>query len=153
MASHANSTAAPDRRTFVSKSRRRFLRATATAIATASLATAVDTAPAAQASADAELIALCHAFDNLERQMRATLETFAEERQDEADKAIEPMHDRQGELLERICALRAQTAAGIAAVARTLALYAPDWARSPEEPYVDLRLRAVLLSSALVGVA
>ena len=79
-------------------------------------------------SADAELIAVCAAFDAAEARFRAIFDGPAAIADDEeaADAgAIE--RDQMSALLDRMNMLRATTTVGIQARAHTLALYNGDW--------------------------
>ncbi len=84
--------------------------------------------PVAAVSPDADLLAACAAFDELERAYIATYagcpETGPE--WDAAETVRERLSDAQDPLVDRICDLRAVTREGQAARARSLALWAPD---------------------------
>ncbi len=75
-----------------------------------------------QPSPDADLIRLCHAFDDLEDSVQALYEDGATPIADDEERkvAIEPLRERQDALLGRICSLRASSAAGIKARAWTI---------------------------------
>ena len=132
---------------------RRRLLATAAGLA-AALAPAA--ALAAASSPDAELIRLCGEFDALQRRILALYPEGATPIEDDNERAeaIAPLSDAQDELLDRICALRATTPAGIKARAKTLVLFVPDKAECADDEggYVDERMIAALLRD-LVGRA
>ncbi len=100
------------------------LAATASAAAMASIQSA---AGAASVSPDAELIGLCAAFDVLERRIDALFEGVGALEFDAADTAACVIEVDQRQVLDRIFALTPATDEGCRAVARSLALLAPDY--------------------------
>ena len=104
--------------------RRRLLSAASAAMALAGAGTAV----AAQAlQPDAELIALCADLDTLERRIDALFTHGSGLDFEAADAAACVIEVDQRALLNRICALTPATDAGCCALARSLALLAPDY--------------------------
>ena len=80
------------------------------AVAAAGFARPDQSAIPAQASPDAELIALCARFDELERQINATFGTMEDEHAEDVLRV--PMQEAQELLFERIMSLRATTIEG-----------------------------------------
>lgn len=107
-------------------SRRRLLASTAAALATgAAIATAAHAAPVASpggAGGDAELIALCAEFDDCERQLEALYNVHLE---DDPPEEL-PLMDREAELARRIRGMRVNSADGILAIARSIAVHNGD---------------------------
>ena len=104
----------------------------------------------AAASSDAELIALCAAFDQLTAEYNAT-DFAALPKTVEGEFALAEqarISDLQDDLLGPICALRATTLTGFLTLARTLTLWDSECAK-PDEAYcyVNERLAALLLRS------
>jgi len=94
--------------------------ALAAGAAIASAAHGAPTAPPAAAADDAELIALCAAFDDCDRQIDTV---YATEPDDElAESAAGLIIQRQAALAERIMGSRVHTPEGIVAIARSLAV-------------------------------
>ena len=83
------------------------------------------------ASPDAELIAVCAEFDACDRRVRYIYDEAAMD-EDATAAAAAPLFAREGELLERLYQLRATTAEGMLARARTLAQHGGDGAFSLE---------------------
>jgi len=128
------------------ETRRRALLAGASAVAAAAAFAGV--AQAAEPHADAELLAVCAAFDATEHKYRRLF--YGPARivdDDERALAQEPIYAEQERLLEPLCRLRATTLDGFRARARTLALWAPDLLVPDEtmEPTTDERMVAALL--------
>ena len=79
-------------------------------------------------SPDAELIGLCAAFDALERRIDALFDgSLSASTFEAADAAACVIEVEQRQVLDRICALTPATDDGCKAVARSLALLAPDY--------------------------
>jgi hypothetical protein len=108
--------------------RRAFLAGGVASTASAALmVSVVGMAGASSVSADAELIALCADFDALERKIDALFEGVSALEFDAADAAACVIEVDQRRVLDRICALTPSTDEGCKAVARALALLAPDY--------------------------
>ena len=105
-------------------SRRRLLAAATPAVL--ALSGAAVAAPAAH-NPDAELIAHCADFDTLERRIDALFEGVSALTFEAADAAACVIEVDQRRVLDRICALTPATDEGCRAVARSLALLAPDY--------------------------
>ncbi len=89
---------------------------------------------------DAELLAACAAFDELERAYISISSTVDEA----ADAELDRIADAQDPLVERMCQLRATTREGESARVRSLLLWAPDLV-DEESPSVDkMLLRSIL---------
>ena len=95
------------------------------AVAVAGFARPADPAVPARPSPDAELIALCVRFDDLERRIRATYGSLGNTLDDEdaEDLLREPLQQAQKPLFERIMNLRATTIEGHRARAAMLRLW------------------------------
>jgi len=76
---------------------------------------------------DAELIALCALHDDLQRQQDALFIEYFAKGIDVPDELLRPLHRVTPAILE----MRATTPAGFMALARTLALYAPEMIEDP----------------------
>ena len=112
------------------------------------LAAAGSAGAAPALSPDAELIAHCAAFDALERRIDALFDAASSGLSFEAaDAASCVIEVDQRRLLDRICALPPATSEGCKAVARSLALLAPDYADPTHYAAgtMDERLAATLL--------
>jgi hypothetical protein len=90
---------------------------------------------------DAELIALCTEFDDLERESQAmypdedTPVVGENGPGDPKDLRFAAIHERQDELLDRICDMRAMTRAGLRARAKMIALWSPELLDIREDSY------------------
>lgn len=94
---------------------------------------------------DAELIALCREFQELDRRY-CYLHNDAGLGDDEAEAATKPLLDRMTVILDPMCALRATTERGVRVRAATLLQYAPDKLRLfAKSSYFDDRLFTALL--------
>ncbi len=89
--------------------------------------TCPDPLPSASVSPDAELIGLCADFDALERHIDALFDGVSALAFEAADAAACLIEVEQRRVLDRICALTPATDEGCRAVARSLALLAPDY--------------------------
>lgn len=126
-----------------------------------SAALAVAPAVAAPAHPDAELIALCHQFDELERAYQKIYDDpDATEDEDEADRLARPITSARAALLPRIIALRATTVEGLMTRARTVYLEDVQIGREAVEvlegsPYMNELLMASLHRDlmAMAGVS
>ena len=108
--------------------RRAFLAGGVAATASAAVMASVESATGAPSvSSDAELIGLCAEFDALERRIDALFEGVSALEFDAADAAASVIEVDQRRVLDRICALTPATDEGCRAVARSLALLAPDY--------------------------
>ncbi len=108
--------------------RRAFLAGGVAATASAAVMASIESATGAPSvSSDAELIALCADFDALERRIDALFEGVSALEFDAADAAACVIEVDQRQVLDRICALTPATDEGCRAVARSLALLAPDY--------------------------
>lgn len=111
------------------------------------------TANAAPAGADAELIALCAAFDRIERKRVAILNDPATPEDDAIrDALVTPLHNEQDNLGPKIWATPATTLEGIQAKARTVTLWAPHFADGPrgwDDEFVASILRDLLAGGAV----
>jgi hypothetical protein len=87
---------------------------------------AVAAAAAAARHADAELIAACARFEEIEREMPAVYDDLALVDADARETAVQALSDERDDLLATMDELRAQTAAGIVARARLLAAHNGD---------------------------
>ncbi len=105
-------------------SRRRLLAAAPPAVL--ALSSTAFAAPIAS-NPDAELIGLCADFDALERRIDALFEGASALEFDAADATACVIEVDQRQVLDRICALTPATDEGCRAVARSLALLAPDY--------------------------
>lgn len=99
---------------------------TTAAAALAATAAVTATAVAAPESADAELIELCAEFCRCEQRIEAIYEAVSDE--ELADAESEPVMAHQHDLAERIMGSRVRSAAGILAIARSLAVHAGEGA-------------------------
>lgn len=105
-------------------SRRGVLASAAGLLAFGGTTAAVQAAPGAHP--DAELIALCAAFDDLERRYRASFDRDSSayvEDDDERDRVNDLIREAQDPLEERICAIRATTLDGWRARVRSILLW------------------------------
>ena len=122
---------------------------TAALLAGAAFVTAARAAPVASAVAtgdDAELLALCAAFDTLESSVHALYygsEALPEG--DVRDEAMDRIQDDQRPLVERIRTIPATTPAGIRAKSQSLVTFAPDLL-NPRDATFDEALIASLLA-------
>ena len=101
-------------------------------------------------SADAELIAACATYDDLNRQFCDVCETDDdEERMYAAQRSLSA---RMDPVLDRICSLQATTAEGFKARGKTLAEFNPelleDWGKSE---YNDERMLFALVRDLTAG--
>jgi hypothetical protein len=100
------------------------------------------------AGADAELIAVCREFDAIEAHCRRFLDQAEPTcvTDESRDNFLEPYRDRQEALLDQLCRLRATTADGHLARARSLAGWLEDAsdADAQDEAYWDQRMLAAL---------
>ena len=105
-------------------------------------------------SPDAELLQTCAAFDEMERASLATFqgqepgsaeETAAETERERLSEAQEP-------LVERMCELEAITRDGMAARARSLALWGAELMK-PDRCFIGDRLTAAIVRDLLAGSA
>ena len=121
MATHDHTP--PPRAVASATTRRTLFGASAAALTLGTLPALAGPAAASASHPDAELIAVCAAFDRLEAHINSLYEGKANaiEDDDERDEAIEPLTERQEPLLDRMCAIRAKTPAGWQAKARSLA--------------------------------
>ena len=155
MATHTHTTAERRPEATPSATGRRSLMATAPllALALAAPAGAADADP----SADAELIATCAAFDNLERAYIAT--DHGAEHDSPEDVAAKTEQDRlttaQDALVNRMVELRAITREGMAARARSLILWDAELMKADGEmaAYTGGRLTQALVRDLLAGSA
>ncbi len=112
----------------VARSTNPLRRALLTRGAAAALAAGIATATgAASANPDAELVGLCAEFDALERRVDALFEGVSALDFDAADAAACVIEVDQRGVLDRICTLTPTTDEGCRAVARSLAVLAPDY--------------------------
>ncbi len=108
--------------------RRAFLAGGVAATVSAAVMASVESATGAPSvGPDAELIGLCADFDALERRIDALFEGVSALEFDAADAAACVIEVDQRQVLDRICALTPATDEGCRAVARSLALLAPDY--------------------------
>ncbi|ATR19486.1 hypothetical protein CTJ15_03730 (plasmid) [Roseomonas sp. FDAARGOS_362] len=100
-----------------------------------------------QPSPDADLIRLCHAFDDLEGQIQALYEDGATPIADDEERkaAIEPLRERQAPILDQICALRAITPEGVRARAWTLRKWDVDLMSDGHQGDTNERLMLALI--------
>ena len=105
-------------------------------------------------SPDAELLQTCASFDEMER---ASLATFqgqepgsAEETAAEAER--ERLSEAQEPLVERVCELEATTREGMAARARSLALWDAELMK-PDRCFIGDRLTQAIVRDLLAGSA
>jgi hypothetical protein len=112
--------------TSINRLRRALLTGSAAAVATMATGVAVS-AGTASASPDAELVGLCAEFDALERRIDALFEGVSALDFDAADAAACVIEVDQRRVLDRICTLTPTTDEGCRAVARSLAVLAPDY--------------------------
>lgn len=96
----------------------------------------------ATATADAELIALCNQFIDLERQRRSLYHTARIDDDAERDKAVKPIGGAQEALADQIEDLPICTASGMTAVATAAVVW---WPSLLDEDSLDGRLIAFLL--------
>ena len=103
-----------------------------------------------EGSADAELIALCHQFGELERAYQKIYDDpDATEDEDEADRLARPIAAARGALLPRIIALHATTIEGLMTRARTVYLEDVQIGREAFEALNDSPYMNELLMAAL----
>jgi hypothetical protein len=107
---------------------------------------------------DADLIALCDQFKELERDMQAAFkDDMTNAEWEAADKIADATRESQAPLLDRMCAMRFTTMEGAAAVASCWALwFDPQMAVTAEDDggNTDDRLMALLMRGlALAGRA
>ncbi len=76
-------------------------------------------------SPDAELIAACAEFTELDRQWHALHNAYDED-EDIPSNVLAPLGQRMTVVLDRICALRAVTPEGVRARGATYVAYAPE---------------------------
>jgi len=128
---------------------------TGSAAAVAAIATGVAvSAGAASASPDAELVGLCAEFDALELRIDALFEGASALDFDAADAAACVIEVDQRRLLDRICALTPATDEGCCALARSLALLAPDYGDPAAYPAATMDERLVnTLTRGMMGRA
>ncbi len=126
-----------------------------------SAALAIAPAVAAPAHPDAELIALCHQFDEHERAYQKIYDgPLAIADEDEAARLAQPIAAARAALLPRIIALHATTIEGLMTRARTVYLEAPEEGREAvkvleKSPYMNELLMASLHRDlmAMAGVS
>ena len=94
---------------------------------------------------DAELVALCAEIATLEVQINAIVNVCQTIEEEEADVVADPLRDSQKEMIERICAMRATTLAEVAARARALIAWAPDYSGKVGSDYLDEKMLGALL--------
>jgi hypothetical protein len=125
--------------------------------AAATLAVIAPTAAAAAESPDSELLDLLAQFDALEREIYPAgpgAQTIQAE--DERDLAMAPLRARQEALLGRICTMRATTAAGWQARARSYVLWDDEMRKAiaaGDDPaaYDEDRMIAALIRDMTAG--
>ncbi len=148
---HTTSIVQTERQSGGVTSRRQLLNVAPAALVLASAG--IGTAVAVRASQpDAELVALCAAFDALEHKLQAAyvgVETAADS--DRADAVAERVADEQAPILDAITACRPSTLAGFKALAGSLALWDTELLKSdPMQGCTDERLMLTLVRS-MVG--
>ena len=103
-------------------------------------------------SPDADLLEACAAFDALER---ASLATFRQQEPGSAEETAaeterERLSEAQEPLVERVCELEATTREGMAARARSLALWDAELMK-PDRCFIGDRLTAAIVRDLLAG--
>ena len=97
-------------------------------------------------SPDAELVHLAAQIGDLERRINTIRDAATTIEAEEASEAeTEPMEEQQAELIDRLCALRATTHAGLVARGSALLAYAPDYRRHVHSAFVDEKMLGALL--------
>lgn len=121
-------------------SRRWLLAAATTAVAL------TGSAPPAAPNPDAGLIALCAAFNALERKLQAAFEGLTTDAGwDLADEVADAIRAEQAPILDAITACRPSTSAGFAALAGSLALWDAELLEGdPRQGNTNERLSLVL---------
>lgn len=131
--------------------RRQILGGAAAALAAAALgagtkaAQATPKASAPWASPDAELIAACDRFAELEHRTRRILDEAPDthEGDDAADAAIDPIREEQAAILDRVYEMEAKTWDGVRARLRMTVAYMPKCIDDPSD-WDDMLAGAVI---------
>jgi hypothetical protein len=120
------------------------------AAAAAAIVAGLTTAASATPNPDAELLAACAEFVDLDRQYRALCDSYGAE--DVPDDAAAPLERRIVFVVDRMCALRATTVEGFRARGASLVHYMPEIAKDGQE-YINDRVLAALLRDLVAGGA
>ena len=101
--------------------------------------------PSAPDNPDLELIAVCAAFNSLERDIQATSGSGRDRQEDR-----ESLRQQQEPLLDRICAMPCRTLAGASALATSLVLWEASELDGEDDP--DACMNERLLSALVRGL-